>query len=61
MDLNKEDYRLVVSDILRKTGLPAIDPLRERPLPLVKAVVNYFDSYKKVVLPHSYSEIHDRI
>ena len=61
MDLNKEDYRLIVADLLKKTGIPSIDPLRERPLPLIKAVVDYFDSYKKVVLPHSYSEIHDRI
>jgi uncharacterized NAD-dependent epimerase/dehydratase family protein len=61
MDLNKEDYRLTVQRVQEATGLLAIDPLREPSSSLVDTILAYFLKYKKVVLPHSVSEIHDRV
>ncbi len=61
MDLNKEDYRMTVERLGRETGLPALDPMREKPVPLVKQITEYFASYNRVVLPHFHSEIQDRI
>lgn len=61
MDLNKEDYRLTVTDLQRRTGLLALDTMREPASPMVDTLLEYFSKYKKVVLPHDISEIHDRI
>ncbi len=61
MDLNKEDYRLAVKSALERTGLPTVDPLRESCSGLVDSLLAYFSNYNKLVLPHSVSEIHDRV
>jgi uncharacterized NAD-dependent epimerase/dehydratase family protein len=61
MDMNKEDYRLAVSDVQKRTGLLAVDPLRESSAGMVDTILEYFSKYSKLVLPHSHSEIHDRI
>jgi uncharacterized NAD-dependent epimerase/dehydratase family protein len=61
MDVNKEDYRIVCNDMYRRTGLLALDPMRESAAPLVDNLLEYFSKYNRVVLPHSASEIHDRI
>ncbi|MCB2206278.1 DUF1611 domain-containing protein [bacterium] len=61
MDLNKEDYRVTVSELQQRTGLLALDTMRETPSKMVDTLLAYFSKYKKVVLPHEISEIHDRI
>ena len=61
MDLNKEDYRLTVADLQKRTGLLALDSMREDPAKLLDTLLTYFSKYNKVVLPHEISEIHDRI
>lgn len=61
MDLNKQDYRLTIAQIEQKTGLPAVDPLRDSAAPMVDALAAYFSSYDRVVLPHESSEIRDRV
>ena len=61
MDLNKEDYRVALEAVQEKTGLLATDAMREPSTKLVDTLLAYFAEYKKVVLPHSVSEIHDRV
>ncbi len=61
MDLNKEDYRVTVSEIERDSGLPTVDALRESPAQIVDTLHEYFSKYKKTVLPHEVSEIRDRV
>ncbi len=61
MDLNKEDYRLAVQELHESTELLTVDPLREPCTGLVDTILAYFSKYKKIVLPHSVSEIHDRV
>ncbi len=61
MDLNKEDYRVTISDLQKRTGLLAIDTMREDPAKMLDTLLAYFSKYKKVVLPHAISEIRDRI
>jgi uncharacterized NAD-dependent epimerase/dehydratase family protein len=61
MDLNKQDYRLTAGDIEQETGLAAVDPLRDSAAPMVDALLGYFSSYDRVVLPHEVSEIRDRV
>jgi len=61
MDLNKEDYRMTALDLYNRTGLLAVDPVRESAESLVDTLFSYFSKYKKIVLPHSVSEIHDRV
>ena len=61
MDLNKEDYRLTVADLHRRTGLLALDPMREPATAMLDSLLEYFSTYKRVVLPHEISEIRDRI
>lgn len=60
MGLNREELRGIESSILKETGLPAADPLRESPAVLVDAVIDYFSSYSRRELPASTGEIHDR-
>jgi uncharacterized NAD-dependent epimerase/dehydratase family protein len=61
MDLNKEDYRVVCQDLQKRTGLLAIDTLRDPSSKMLDALLEYFSAYKRVVLPHEISEIRDRI
>ncbi|MDT8324814.1 MAG: DUF1611 domain-containing protein, partial [Bacteroidota bacterium] len=61
MDLNKEDYRMTVSQLQERTGLLALDSMREDPSKMLDTVLAYFSKYKKTLLPHEISEIRDRI
>jgi uncharacterized NAD-dependent epimerase/dehydratase family protein len=61
MDLNKEDYRLTISDLHDRTGLLALDSMREDPAKMLDTVLAYFSKYKRTLLPHAISEIRDRI
>ena len=60
MDLNREELRLTEASMLKETGLIAVDPLRESASPLVDTLMKHFETYRRVELPQSASEIRDR-
>lgn len=60
MDMSRDELRVAQQAIFEETQLPAVDPLRESPAPLVDALLAHLATYTRTPLPASAGEIHDR-
>ncbi len=61
MDLSSDELRSVTAGLREETGLPALDPMREHPGPLVDSLLDYFSSYQRILPPDSGTGILDRV
>jgi uncharacterized NAD-dependent epimerase/dehydratase family protein len=60
MDMSRSELSIAQQVMYDETLLPAVDPLRESPAPLVDALIAHLASYTRTPLPASAGEIRDR-